>query len=121
MIKGIKFVGIPVSDQTRAVNFYTEMLGFRTVTDQPFDDSQRWIEVGIPGAVSRLVLFTPSGHEDRIGTFSQVTLYADDVNHTYQQLSAKGVKFTQKPQEADWGIAAIFEDPDGNSFVLSSK
>ena len=121
MIKGIKFVGIPVSDQARALSFYTEILGFRTVTDQPFNDSQRWLEVGIPGAVSRLVLFTPTGYEDRIGTFSQVTLYADNVTHTYEQLRAKGVNFTQKPRKADWGVAAIFEDPDGNSFVLSSK
>lgn len=121
MIKGIKFVGIPVSDQARALAFYTETLGFRIITDQPFDDAQRWIQVGIPGAVSGLVLFTPEGHEDRIGSFSQVTLFADDVQHTYEQLSAKGVRFTQRPREADWGTAAIFEDPDGNSFVLASK
>lgn len=121
MIKGIKFVGVPVSDQVRALSFYTNVLGFRIVTDQPYDDRQRWIEIGIPGAVSRLVLFTPSGHENRIGTFSQVTLYADDVQHTYEQLLAKGVTFSQAPKESDWGIAAVFEDPDGNSFVLSSK
>ena len=47
MIKGIKFVGVPVSDQQRALDFYTEKLGFRVITDQPFNDSQRWIELGI--------------------------------------------------------------------------
>jgi len=36
---------IPVSDQDRALDFYTEKLGFTIITDQPFDDKQRWIEL----------------------------------------------------------------------------
>ena len=30
------------------------------------------------------------------------------------------VEFVQEPQKADWGTSAIFEDPDGNQFVLST-
>ena len=41
MIKQIKFVSIPVSDQKRALDFYTEKLGFTIITDQPFDEKQR--------------------------------------------------------------------------------
>jgi catechol 2,3-dioxygenase-like lactoylglutathione lyase family enzyme len=59
MIKGVKFVSIPVRDQARAVTFYTEKLGFSIMTDQPFDEKQRWIELGIPGADTKVVLFTP--------------------------------------------------------------
>src|SRR5436309_14273664 len=62
MIKGIKFASVPVSDQDRALAFYTEKLGFAVATDQPFTDKQRWIELRIPGAATGLVLFTP---EDR--------------------------------------------------------
>jgi catechol 2,3-dioxygenase-like lactoylglutathione lyase family enzyme len=121
MIKGIKFASIPVKDQDRALEFYTERLGFRVLTDQPFDDKQRWIELGIPGAATSLVLFTPEGHEDRIGGFSNVTFYTDNVQRTYEELRAKGVEFVQEPQSADWGTAAVFKDVDGNVFVLSSK
>ena len=46
MIKGIKFASIPVADQDRALEFYTQKLGFRILTDQPFNDEQRWIELG---------------------------------------------------------------------------
>ena len=56
-IRGVKFVSIPVTEQDRALAFYTEKLGFRVVTDQPFDGKQRWIELGIPGADTRVVLF----------------------------------------------------------------
>lgn len=121
MIRSIKFVSIPVTDQDRALDFYTTKLGFAVATDQPFNDKQRWIELRIPGAETRLVLFTPDGHEDRVGTFQGVSFLADDVKATYAELVDRGVTFTQSPEEADWGSAAMFEDPDGNGFVISSK
>src|SRR5437588_9231946 len=61
MIKQIKFVSIPVADQNRALDFYTEKLGFTIITDQPFDKQQRWIELRIPKAETRLARFTPEG------------------------------------------------------------
>lgn len=121
MIKAIKFASIPVRDQDVALDFYTTRLGFAVATDQPFDDSQRWIELRIPGADTRLVLFTPKSHEDRIGTFSNITFVADDVERTYHELRAKGVEFTAPPKVQEWGTSVIMKDPDGNSFVLSSK
>ena len=69
MISHVKFVSVPTRDQDRALAFYTEKLGFRVVTDQPFTDRQRWIELRIGNSETRFVLFTPDGHEDRIGTF----------------------------------------------------
>lgn len=121
MIKAIKFASVPVQDQDRALAFYTQKLGFKIVTDQPFDDRQRWIELAIPKAETKLVLFTPQGQEDRIGGFSNITFVADDVEATYHLLESRGVEFVQAPQKADWGTAAIFKDADGNQFVLSSK
>src|SRR5438477_13211197 len=58
MIKQIKFVSVPVADQDRALDFYTEKLRFTIITDQPFDEKQRWIELRVPKAETRLVLFT---------------------------------------------------------------
>ncbi len=121
MIKGIKFASVPVRNQDRSLEFFTKKLGFTVATDQPFNDKQRWIELRIPGAETRLVLFTPDGQEDRIGTFSNITFLADDVESTYSVFVKRGVEFMQEPRKADWGTAAIFKDPDGNMFVLSSK
>lgn len=121
MIKGIKFASVPVRDQDRSLEFYTKRLGFRVVTDQPFDDNQRWIELGLPGNGVSLVLFTPDEHRDRIGTHQHVTFYADDVRRSYEEMKNRGVEFVQEPRTADWGTAAVFKDPDGNVFVLSSK
>lgn len=121
MIKAIKFASIPTRDQDSALEFWTTRVGFEIATDQPFDDKQRWIELRIPGADTRLVLFTPQGHEDRIGGFSNVTFVADDVQKTYDELSARGVEFVKPPKRESWGTSAIMKDPDGNVFVISSK
>jgi catechol 2,3-dioxygenase-like lactoylglutathione lyase family enzyme len=120
MIKAMKFVSVPVSDQDRALEFYTVKLGFRVITDQPFDDQRRWIELGIGRSGTGIVLFTTPGQEDRIGTFTGISLLADDVKATWRELAERGVAFIQEPQEADWGTSAIFADPDGNQFVLGS-
>jgi catechol 2,3-dioxygenase-like lactoylglutathione lyase family enzyme len=67
MITHIKFVSIPTRDQDAALAFYTEKLGFRVITDQPFGP-QRWIELRVGSSETRFVLFTPPGQEDRIGS-----------------------------------------------------
>jgi predicted enzyme related to lactoylglutathione lyase len=72
-------------------------------------------------APGRVVLFTPDGWEDRIGGFTNIAFVADDVQRTYDELSAKGVEFSMPPKTEHWGTAAIFKDADGNQFVLSSR
>ena len=120
MIRGVKFASIPVADQDRALAFYTEKLGFRLLTDQPFNHQQRWIELGISGTEARVVLFRfDDGFQP--GQKMNITFWADDVEKTVRELESKGVEFVMKPQKADWGTAAAFKDPDGNTFVISSK
>lgn len=122
MIKGIKFVNIPVRDQARALAFYTDKLGFVVTTDQAMrPGAQRWIELKIPGAETLISLFTPPGHEDRIGTFAPLSLWSDDVNRTYQELKAKGVEFVGPPKKEAWGTSAICIDPDGNRLHIGSN
>jgi len=121
MIKGVKFVSIPVVDQERALQFYTEKLGMRVITDAPFDDKQRWIELGIPRAETRVVLFTAPGQEKMIGGFMNLSFATDDVEETWRELKERGVEFVKDPKKEDWGTAAIFRDSEGNQFVLSTS
>ena len=121
MIRQLKFAGIPTRDQNAALAFWTEKVGFRVATDQPMGPGQRWIELAIPGAQTGVVLFTPEGHEDRVGTFFNGSFACDDVDYTYKQMSGRGVEFVEPPQKQPWGVFAKFKDPDGNTFVLSSS
>jgi catechol 2,3-dioxygenase-like lactoylglutathione lyase family enzyme len=121
MIRGIKFVNIPVRDQAKALAFYTEKLGFTIATDQPWGDGRRWIELRIPGAETRVTLFTPPGQEHLIGTFLGLSLWADDVERTYEELVARGVEFLAPPKRETWGTSVIFIDQDGNKLHLGSR
>jgi catechol 2,3-dioxygenase-like lactoylglutathione lyase family enzyme len=121
MIRGLKFVSVPVRNQDAALKFFTEKLGFKVATDQFFTEKQRWIELLIPGAETGLVLFTPEGHENRIGDFQPLSFWCDDVFATAKAMKAKGVEFEKEPKKEDWGTSAIFKDVDGNKYVLSSK
>jgi catechol 2,3-dioxygenase-like lactoylglutathione lyase family enzyme len=122
MLTRVRSVGIYVADQQRALEFFTEVLGCELVVDEamgPDPESPRWIEVRVPGDDTLLVLFTPDGQQDRVGTFSNVLFHCDDMQATYEELSARGVTFTTKPELAPWGRWwAAFQDPDGNTYGL---
>jgi hypothetical protein len=64
-------------------------MGFKVLTDQPMG-KQRWIELTLPGAQTGIVLFTPEGQEDRIGTFFNGSFHCDDVEHTVRQFPSAG-------------------------------
>ena len=121
MIRHVKFANIPVRDQKRAVEFYTQKLGFSVYTDQPFSDEQRWIELKLNGADTRITLFTTEAHEGWIGGFSNITFACDDVERTYEELKDRGVEFAGPPAKQPWGTYALFKDPDGTTFCLSSR
>jgi catechol 2,3-dioxygenase-like lactoylglutathione lyase family enzyme len=142
MLAYVKFVSIPTSDQDRAVAFWTEKVGLTVMSDQPFSDKQRWIELAIANSPTRFVLFTPDGQEDErvatspgrggerpgdvrpmlmIGSFFNGALACDDLEATHRQLSERGVEFVKPPEKSHWGGFAIFRDPDGNQFVLSTR
>ena len=95
-------------DQKRALEFYTEKLGFTIITDQPFDGKQRWIELRIPKAETPVALFTPEGHHGRIGTFTGVSLDCDDTEETDAELVARGVLFDGPPKKRKMGSVCDF-------------
>lgn len=120
-LRQIKFVGVPVRDQERALAFWTGKMGLRVETDQVMGPGRRWIELSIPGAETRLVLFTPEGQEDRVGTFFNGSFEAADVEKAYESMKSRGVEFRSPPKKEPWGTSALFLDSEGNQFVLSSR
>ena len=120
MIRKIKFASIPVRDQDRALQFYVNALGFTVVTDQPMGPGQRWIELRPPKGDAGIALFSAPGHEQRVGTFTGISMECDDVQKTYEELRGKGVEFAKPPKAESWGVSAILKDSEGNQIVLSS-
>jgi catechol 2,3-dioxygenase-like lactoylglutathione lyase family enzyme len=110
MIRKIKFAGIPVHDQDVALKFYTEKLGFKVVTDQPFG-KQRWIELLIPGAETGLALYTPEGHENRIGTFQSIAFWCDDLFAIAKILKSKRRRLRRRAQIRSLGLHRHLQRP----------
>ncbi len=124
MIKKIVLAGIWVTDQDIAREFYVEKLGFEVQMDTVMKNGYRWLEVVPPGADTALTIAKPYlGQKDvSVGVFSNIVLGCDDILTTCNELKSKGVKFIEEPSIQEWGMMqALFEDPDGNVFVLVER
>lgn len=121
MITGIATVGIYVRDQDAALDFYKNKLGFEVRADRPAG-KYRWIEVAPRGSTTTIVLGTPAyetGSEAKVGGFTDIQLWTDNIQATHDELVKKGVQFTVKPALMHWGKwHSQFVDPDGNEFFL---
>ena len=124
-----------VHDQDEALAFYTEKLGFVVQADVTLDemDGFRWLTVGPPGQedVSITLMAIPGQpvmDEETAGQVRDlmakgfagtVFLTTDDCQASYEELKARGVEFTEAPEERPYGIDSGFRDPSGNSFRLT--
>jgi lactoylglutathione lyase len=124
VLAAVRSVGIYVGDQDRAKTFFIDTLGFQLVQDTPMGDAPggpRWIEVAPPDRNVLLVLFTPEGQEDHVGTFSNVLFTCDDIQATHKELVERGVEFAEAPTRQPWGWWASLKDPDGNTYGLGQR
>ncbi|WP_206790194.1 glyoxalase superfamily protein [Amycolatopsis sp. MtRt-6] len=124
-IQGVGKVVVGVADQARAKEFWSEVVGFTVTTDVPYDDQgRRWVEVTAPDGTVLVLSETPEDRPrstaDQLPT-SNFFLYADDVEKTYEELSAKGVEFPAKPEKQPWGWWSMFTDSEGNRFALQQR
>jgi catechol 2,3-dioxygenase-like lactoylglutathione lyase family enzyme len=116
----MKFAGVFVKDADKAYDFYVNKLGFEVKEDQEMGGNARWMELLPPGAETRIAVTNHSpGEEGRVGGFTSIVFSTDDIQSTYEELSRRGVNFTEKPTRQVWGdVQAQFADPDGNVFLL---
>ncbi|GGM24185.1 MULTISPECIES: VOC family protein [Micromonospora] len=130
MITSVGSVIIFVTDQQKALDFYTDTLGFEVRLDvtvpadqaPEVDSAVRWIEVAAPSTPTTLSLISRQFAQLRpgkgCGEFTDVNLLVDDMKATYEELNRKGVRFRVEPQHDPFGWRAEFVDPDGNGFNL---
>jgi lactoylglutathione lyase len=123
VIEGVSKVVIEVDDQSRALRFWTETMGFELSRDTTCGE-ERWVEVTTPDKGLILVLSSRRDERpiapDRLPT-SNVFFYCDDLARTYEELRSRGVEFSQPPVELSFGWWSLFQDQDGNRFVLHPR
>jgi len=124
-----------VHDQDVALEFYTRKLGMEVRQDVTIPElgGFRWLTVAPPGdhEVSIVLMAIPgqpvlddaTAEEIRTlmskGFAGTVFLVTDDCQKSYEELAARGVEFTETPEDRPYGIDSGFRDPSGNSFRLT--
>ncbi len=123
-----------VHDQDEALEFWTTKVGMEVRADVTLDEMNfRWLTVSPPGQedvtlVLMPVMGPPLMSEQTQGEVLSLVakgfagtafLVTDDVRRDYETLSARGVEFTEKPEERPYGIDCGFRDPSGNSIRLT--
>jgi lactoylglutathione lyase len=118
MIAAIATAAIYVDDQTRSLEFWTERVGFSVHRSLSMGPNAAWIEVGPVGAQSCLVLYPRAMMSDAAERKPSIVFTCENIEQTYQEMTARGIVFTQPPQSMGWGMFAIFNDLDGNWYGL---
>ena len=123
MISGVSKVVLPVDDQERAKEFWTNRMGFELRRDESYGD-ERWIEVSPPDGSPLLVLSrrtprrTEAGRAPTSCRTRRCSSTAPTSSATYYELSQRGVEFSAPPRRQHFGWWSLFEDPDGTRYAL---
>jgi glyoxylase I family protein len=121
----IKLTSLMVEDQTKALAFYTEVLGFQKQMDFPVGE-YRWITVAAPERDDlQLALepnVNPAAKAFQTAMFAQgiplASFESTDLDADYARLTGKGVAFTRPPMAAGPVKVAVFSDTVGNLIQL---
>ena len=124
-----------VHDQDEALAFYTEKVGMEVRADVTLAEMGdfRWLTVGPVGqedvSIVLMAIPGPPVMDDETaeqvrdlmakGFAGTVFLTTDDCQASYEELKARGVEFTEAPEERPYGIDSGFRDPSGNSIRLT--
>ena len=123
----IKWTTVYVDDQKKALQFYTDTLGFQKKADFSQGD-YRWLTVSSPEDPDGVEIVlesnaNPAGkaYQEAIRGQSQpaAQFLVDDVQSEHDRLVANGVKFTMPVTSATGSIIAVLDDTCGNLIQLT--
>ena len=117
IITDVRSISIDVSDQDRALAFFTDKLGFEKRLDAATSATTRWIEVAPPGASTAIALNATDDAHD-VGTDTGIRFTALDASAARALMADAGVAVGELLQWPDVPPMFAFEDPDGNRFYM---
>ena len=111
-----------VSDQAKALDFYTNVLGFEKRIDRPGVGGGRFVTVGLKGQDFEVILWpgTPGRPKEETGYIPGVcVVVTSDCHKEFEELRKRGVTF-ETPQVIEQPVAfiAVLRDLDGNRIML---
>jgi catechol 2,3-dioxygenase-like lactoylglutathione lyase family enzyme len=121
-ISQVATVIVPVSDQDRAIEFYTGKLGFEKRADVPMGEAMRWVEVAPAGAATTIAIVPPREGEPT-GVQTRVAYETDDIDADHATLKAQGVDVDDQVSRMGGPVPPMFwfRDQDANSFMIVQR
>jgi catechol 2,3-dioxygenase-like lactoylglutathione lyase family enzyme len=116
-IVGIHTVGIPVSDQERALRFYTDVLGLNAQVDRALGNGARWVEVG-PARSSVTLALELARADAPVGLETGIRLVTLDADAEHARLESLGVEVGEVLRWPGVPPMFTFRDQDGNRLEL---
>lgn len=121
MNEGVGQVIIEVEDQDRALEFWSNTVGFELAHDAPYGESRRWIEVTTRDKAVVLVLSRRRGDRPKAPEelpTSNIFVYCYDLSRTHEELRERGAEFPVPPRQMHFGWWSLFEDQHGTRYAL---
>ena len=125
----IVITSVFVADQEKALQFYTEKLGFVKKEDVPVG-AFRWLTVVSPEDRDGTELLLEP-YDNPVAKAYQKGLVAEgipaasfgvsDIKEEYERLNALGVTFTMQPTQAGQATIAVFDDTCGNLIQIMQR
>ncbi len=123
----IELTSIFVSDQDKALRFYTEKLGFVKKADITAG-GYRWLTVVSPENKDGTQLVLGPDNNPAFKAYQEAIFkqsipaqifFVDDVQKEYERLKKLDVKFTMEPTKVTGSTIAVLDDTCGNLVQLT--
>jgi len=123
----VKLTSVYVDDQTKALRFYTEVLGFAKKADFS-NGPYRWLTVASPEEPEGTQLQLALNDNPAAKTYQQAisqqgqpaaNFFTDDIKGDYERIKARGAEFTMPPTDTYGSTIAMLNDTCGNRIQLT--
>ena len=115
-IHSFEIISVPVADQQRAKAFFRDILKFELIREEPMGPGMSWIQLAPRGQTVTIALVSWF-EQMKPGGLQGVMVNTEDIDQEYQALTSRGLQLSAIKQEP-WGRYAMFNDPDGNGWIL---
>jgi len=116
-ITDVRTIGVNVTDQDNAIDFYVDALGFEKRLDAPISPTMRWIEVAPRGATTSIALIANEGTTHVAGD-TGIRFTVPDADAEHAAMRQRGVKVGDVLRWDGVPPMYVFDDPDGNRFQI---
>jgi catechol 2,3-dioxygenase-like lactoylglutathione lyase family enzyme len=127
-VKHLALVAIVVADYDEAIDYYTGVLGFTLVEDEPREPGKRWVVVAPSADRGAKLLLAKAAKPEQLSRVGNQTggrvflfMHTDDFDGDYARFKAAGVRFVETPRSESYGRVVVFQDLYGNKWDLIER